>query len=230
MTTQTDLIQNIPDKKPVRIFLPILDKKERYRLNGVFEVSEPPKFNLLFQAGMLPIDYIDTVPSCIVTVDLGGPAISLEARILKIVDGQKLEMVAEKSISHEQLRDFFRVDTATSVISSSFQPEFFGNQGEPWSIEGRTIDISGSGILASFDRLPPKDRQVRLELTLPSNFKEKISMLASPVRHHQVSDHQFEVAYHFDDISSDNRDKIIGCCLVIQRQMLRLKVQVKKPS
>ena len=231
MTSQTDTIKNIPDQKPVRIFLPILDKDERYRLNGIFEATEPPKFNLLFPAGMLPVDFIDTKPSCIITVDMGGPAISLEARILKIDDsGQKLEMVAEKSISHEQLRDFFRVDTATSVISSSFQPEFFSNQGEPWSLEGRTIDISGSGILASFVHPPPMDRQVRLEVTLPSSFREKITLLAHPVRSQQVGKNQFEVAYQFDDISPEDRDKIIGCCLVIQRQMLRLKVQVKKPS
>jgi hypothetical protein len=52
-------------------------------------------------------------------------------------------------------------------------------------------------------------------------------VLAHQVRVQELHDGRFEVAYHFDDITIEDRDTIIGCCLVLQRKMLRLKIDVK---
>lgn len=227
MTSEADTIATIPNNKPVRIFLPIVDKTERYRASCVFEKTAPTAFRLLFKPGVLPIDSINTKETCLISVDLGGPSLSIEARIKSIANDQMLEMVLEKSINHEQMREFFRVDATTTVISNSFHPDFFDKTGEPWSVKGKTIDISGSGILASFTEMPPREKQVRLEITLPTTEPEVISVLAHPVRTQKVSENNYEVAYSFNEISMEDRDKIIGCCLVIQRKLLRLKVQVK---
>ena len=156
-------------------------------------------------------------------VDFGGPNISMEASIASATS-QALEMKAEELISHAQMREFFRVDAVTEVISKSFQPEFFGSQGRSWAIRGKTIDISGNGILAVFSETPPEDDLVRLEISLPERDSQIIKLLARPVRTHQIDEHQWETAYHFQDISSEDRDRIIGCCLEIQRRLLRLKV------
>lgn len=227
MTSDIKLLEAIPDIKPVRVFLPIIGKTERYRASCVFEKSTPPEFDLLFKPGVLPTHMIDTAATCLINVDMGGPNLSLEARIKNIASEQILKMILEKSISHEQMREFFRVDASTKVISSSFHPEFFDNSGEPWSIKGKTVDISGSGILASFSQPPPSARQVRLEITLPTSEPEVLSVVAHPVRTQKIDENIYEVAYHFDDIDPEDRDKIIGCCLIIQRKLLRLKVQVR---
>jgi hypothetical protein len=71
------------------------------------------------------------------------------------------------------------------------------------------------------------DKQVKLEVMLPSTPSEVVTILARPVRREQISESQWDVAFHFDDISDEDRDKIIGCCLVIQRKLLRLKVKVR---
>ena len=71
------------------------------------------------------------------------------------------------------------------------------------------------------------DSQIRLEITLPTSDMEVISALARPVRSQKISDRYYEVAYHFEDIANEDRDKIIGCCLVLQRKLLRLRVQVR---
>jgi hypothetical protein len=227
MTIDFDTLKAIPDLKPIRIFLPITGKVERYRASCVFEKTEPPQFKLRFKPGTLPADLLDLTGTCLINVDMGGPNISMEAKIKNCPNDQTLNMVLEKSISHEQMREFFRVDATTSVISSSFHPEFFTTKGEPWSMKGKTIDISGSGLLAIFTEMPPMEKQVRLEIALPAKEPEIITILAHPVRLQQLGDNQFEVAYHFDDITTEDRDKIIGCCLIIQRKLLRLKVQVK---
>lgn len=227
MTSDIQLLESIPDTKAVRVFLPIRDQKERYRVSCVLERIASREFNLLFKPGVLPSHAVDTALTCIIIVDMGGPTYSIEARIKSITNENTLNMFLEKTISHDQMREFFRVDATTQVISSSFHPEFFDNAGEPWTVQGKTIDISGSGLLASFPHRPPADKQVNLKITLPTNENEVISVLAHPVRTHEISENSYEVAYHFDDIDVENRDKIIGCCLIIQRKLLRLKVQVK---
>ncbi len=227
MATGKDIFADIPDEKPVRIFLPLIDSQERYRMQGIYHKTIPPRFSLLFKAGALPVEVIDEKKPCIISVDMGGPSISVEAMITEISGPQQLDMIVKKSISHEQMREFFRVDATTKVISSSFRPEFFGEEDTPWSMGGTTIDISGSGILASFTSEPPMDSQTRLEITLPTPTPETISVIAHPVRKEKISDSHYIVAYHFDDITNEDRDKIIGCCLLIQRRLLRLKVRVK---
>ncbi len=226
MSPNSDALQNITNGKPVRIFLPLLNGPDRLRAQGIYQATSPPRFSLLFKPGILPVDQIDTQKSGIVTIDMGGPTISLEAMIENVADPQTLQMIVEKSISHKQMREFFRVDAVTRVICSSLPAQFNDHDSQPWSLQGQTMDLSGAGILASFTEEPPADKQVHLEITIPLAVQETIKVLAHPVRVQRQGDGRYEVAYHFDDISTEDRDKIIGCCLVLQRKLLRLKVQV----
>jgi hypothetical protein len=51
--------------------------------------------------------------------------------------------------------------------------------------------------------------------------------LAHPVRVVETQPNMYDVAYHFDEINREDRDKIIACCLIIQRQMLRLHAEAR---
>ena len=232
MTDSTDILHPIPNNSSARVFLPLTGRKERFRVNCIYLREDLSRFSLAFKGGTLPpADRIDMTATAIITVDLGGPSVSLEARILEITDGLVLLMAAVKSFSHEQMRDFFRVDAVTSVISSSFAPEVLSEESPArWRISGRTIDISGSGILATFGQKPPDEPQVRLEIVLPTSNREKIMALAHSVRVTEEQPGLHDVAYCFDDITQEDRDKIIGCCLIIQRQMLRLQAQARNPT
>jgi len=232
MTDPLDILQSIPNNRTVRVFLPLIGRKERFRLNGVYVREEPPRFSLSFKAGMLPsAERIDKTATAIIAVDQGGPSVSLEGRVLEMPDERTLSMVAVKSFSHEQLREFFRVDAVTGVISSSFEPEVLSEESPArWRISGRTIDISGSGVLATFGQKPPDEPRARLEIALPASNREKIMTLAHAVRVVEAQPNLYEVAYHFDEIDQEDRDKIIGCCLIIQRQMLRLQAQVRNTT
>lgn len=227
MSSDIDVLKDIPDGKPVRIFLPIINEPDKIRAQCLYQAAVSPGFTLIFEPGMLPAGDIDTHQPCIISIDMGGPTVSLEAMIQEVVNRQTLQMVVRKSISHEQMREFFRVDASTRVVSKSFHTKFFGDKNKPWEIQGQTVDISGSGILALFSEEPPAERPIRLEIALPSPETGTVKVLARQVRARQLKDGRYEVAYHFDDISTEDRDRIIGCCLVIQRKMLRLKVQVK---
>ena len=228
MTIQTDFINNIPDAKPVRIFLPLQGADQRHRQQCIFQKTIAPGFNLLFEPGTLPVDTIETKSPCIVNLDMAGQSVSIEAMIQQVVNGQVLEMIARKTISHAQMRDYFRVDYTMPIIAKSLIPEGFGTPEECWKVSGTTMDISGSGLLAFFHERPPADKLVKLQLPLPDDQSEFISFLARPVRTSEVEENRYVVAYHYEDINDEERDKIVGQCLITQRRLLRLKVQVKE--
>ncbi len=227
MTPSEESLERIANGKPVRIFIPLRDRQDRIRAQCIYQQASPPKFSLIFKPGVLPVDEIDTSESAIINVDMGGLTVSLEANILNIANSQTLDMVIQKSINHDQMREFFRVDAVTTVISKSFETAVFDSESTEQATPGKTVDISGSGILAIFNDKPPQTEHIRLEIALPGTDSEIISIFAHQVRIHELGDGRYEVAYHFDDIADEDRDTIIGTCLVLQRQMLRLKVQVK---
>lgn len=227
MTTDTKALHDIPDGKPVNIFLPLRNQEDMVKAQCVYQKTAVPKFTLLFTAGELPVENIDSQKPCIVSVDMGGPTVSLEAMIRDVASAQKLEMIARKTISHAQLREYFRVDAETRVVTKAFKRKLEGDQKSPWAYEGQTVDISGSGVRAIFTECPPAEHPVRLEINIPGKIPATVEALAHQVRSRQLKDGSYEVAFHYDEISTEDRDKIIGCCLDIQRQMLRLRVRVK---
>lgn len=228
MSSDIETLKKIPAEKPVRIFLPISNSDERIRTQCVYHPVKPPIFKLTFKPGVLPLDALDPHQACIISIDIGGPTITLEAMVRNIINSQTLEMIINKSISHEQMREYFRVDVIADLTVSSYHNSLVRQETTPWEIKATTIDISGSGTLAILPERPPEDKQVLLDISLPTDQESSIKILSHPVRTKKLADGRYEVAYHFDDITTENRDAIIGCCLVLQRKLLRLKVQVKE--
>ncbi len=224
MSEDSKILEKIDDDKPVRIFLPVKSSSELLRAQCLYRQGEQPHFSLLFRAGCLPVKEFDLKKSCLVTIDLGGSALSLQAKILEVVDSQTLAMVMEKSVNYEQMREYFRVDAATEVVCKSLSRV---GPDAGWSVAGETVDISGSGLLVIFPEDPPDHRQCRLEITIPGATPRVVPALASRIRSRQRDDGSYEVAYHFIDIGREDQDAIIGCCLTLQRKQLQLKVRVR---
>lgn len=227
MADLENFFTQISDEKPVRLFLPIIASDDRLLIQCVFKKLDDRYFNLLFKAGTLPVSRIAKDNSCLINLDIGGQSVSLESNIVEISNGQTLKMIPQKTISHEQMREYFRVDCTVPLILKSIIPEEFGTPEDSWKISGTTVDLSGSGLRASFTTAPPTKTQVRLELALPATETNIIKTLASPVRITQLTEKLWDAAYQFDEIEEEDQDAIIGCCLVAQRRLLRLKVKVK---
>lgn len=227
MPEQTDFLNKIADNKPVRIYLAIKNAEESLRLNCVLQKTDATHFSLLFNAGTLPVEHLDPDASVIISLDISGQATSIEAKIVAVANPQTLEMVTLKSINHEQMREYFRVDCTLPLLLKSIVPEEFGMPEDQWKITGTTADLSGAGLRASFTSPPPENTQVRVSLSLPTAVPSIVNILASPVRISQLTEKLWDAAYKFDDVSDEDRDTIIGCCLVAQRRLLRLKVKVK---
>ena len=229
MTVELETLQKIPENKPVRVFLPISGSKERYRANCVYNYRTNLNFFLNFKAGVLPTESIDEKKSAIIIVDLGGSNISLEAAIVNVSSEQQIEFRIQSTVDHEQLREFFRVDATTKVFSTSLKPAVFGggDKTKSWEIPGKTIDISGSGILAIFPEKLPGNNSLKLKIMIPDGIDTPVSVLAQQVRNQEIAKDKWEVAFHFNDIKSEDRDRLMGYCFTLQRELLRLKVRVK---
>jgi c-di-GMP-binding flagellar brake protein YcgR len=227
VSEQTEFIKKLPDNKPVRIFLPIKDSEESLRLNCVLQKAKEPHFNLVFLKSTLPLARFDQNTPIIITLDISGQMVSVEAKTIEIINDQTLKMVPQKTISHEQMREYFRVDCTLPIQLKSIVPEEFDSPDDTWKISGTTVDLSGSGLRASLTSPPPENTQVRMDLALPTAVPSIVNILASPVRISKLTEKLWDAAYHFDDVTDEDRDTIIGCCLVAQRRLLRLKVKVK---
>jgi c-di-GMP-binding flagellar brake protein YcgR len=226
VTELNDFLTKISDGKPVRLFLPIVGMDDRLVIQCVFKNTKTDHFQLLFKPGALPANKIDKDTSCLVNLDIGGQSVSIESKVVQVINRQSLEMVALKTINHEQMREYFRVDCTVPIVLKSMVPNEFDETIDEWKIPGTTVDLSGSGLRASFSTEPPADTQVRLELVLPTTETTVVKTLASPVRITKLHDKLWDAAFHFDVIEDEDQDAVIGCCLIEQRRLLRLKVKV----
>ncbi len=225
VATLDDIFSQIETGKAVRIALPIMGRTEKKRISCVYQKTSPPEFLLLFTPGSLPAADIDYNRKAGVLLDIKGQSVSLAADIQEKTADQALRLIARDVISHEQLRDFFRVDVTAPLVARPVLPKE-----QEWTLSGETVDVSGSGLLAVFTHPIDAGEPVRVELVLPSGSAGPIEAVAHVVRSRKIDDNQYQVALHFDTIDSEDRDRIMACCFEIQRKHLRLKVQVKNPE
>ncbi len=218
---------SIQNKLSVRVALPVNDGAEKIRLNCIYLTAKAPEFFLFFSSDDLPLSRIDQHQKCVVLFDVSGKNFSMTADIKKIKDDQTIQLSACEIINHEQLRDYFRIDVNTPVIASCLLPQALKDDENNWRISGETIDVSGSGILAAFSKPIDQSKIAKLELVLPTVDEHIVKATAKVIRVKKLNDNRYFVAFRFERISPEDRDKIVGCCFEIQRQHLRLKVQIK---
>ncbi len=226
MTAPESFFAKIEEGKTVRLDLPLGGGKERTRVYGVFRPGEGPYFQLVFPLGALPQDRIDLERDCFVCIDNGGCHVSVRAMVKAIVDAQTLNMQAMEVMSHEQQRNYFRVDVQTPIIAASLVPEELADGREKWRLSGETLDVSGSGLLADFPGALEPGQYVQVHLVLPTADRRVVHAVARVIRSCQVRRRCHRIALHFEQIEPQDRDQIMACCFQVQRQQLRLKVQI----
>lgn len=182
-----------------------------------------------FMPGRLPVDTINTEKNCLLSVDTGSIGFSLSAAIEQIEGDRRiiLNEVTPITISREQTRDFFRVDTQLPVNMAHYPPKGNAEQDKP--IVGEAINISGSGIMITFPgTIEPfkKNQRIKIDIPIPEPRLQSVTCLCTVMRVHQRQDGRYVVGFKFDTLEDSDQDKIIGYCLALQREQLRLKVRI----
>lgn len=222
-----EFFSKIEDQKAVRVALPIRDQNLKERYQCIYSTGTPPSFSLVFPEEALPFERLDRETACLVTVDIGGQAVSITAFIESSPDNQTLVLTAKNVADHEQQRNYFRVDASTPISASPLIPKTIQKDAEEWHLEGETVDLSGSGALCTFPQPIEINKRVRIDLALPTGYMEVISIIGHVVRCRQIDGKTYQVGLHFDALTSEDRDRIMASCFELQRKHLRMKVQVK---
>ncbi len=191
------------------------------RLNCIYKESDSPDFFLVFPPNKLPGD-IDTGKLCPISIKLEPKALTLAAKITSINGDRTLELTAKDTVKPESLREYFRVDTRLMVVVE-YSPESVDGEDRSWTLEGQTLDISGSGVLTILPEEPQAKNKITLNLRM-NDGKDIINCTGHIVRTKRLRKGRYQVAFHFDTMKPKERDSVISFCLQEQRNRLRNKV------
>ncbi len=215
------LVDSIPDRQPATVTLTDAGSK-RIQVSGVFKESTAPSFFLLFPAGTLP-DKIDPDKPCAVASQDGqGKSVTFAAKIVDMPNSRVIELIANKSIRPEDLREYFRVNIKAPV-EVFYDPPNDGDE-EPMELGGETVDISQTGVLTILTDECRINKPVIIELNLP-NPAELVICSGRVVRSKRLRHNRWLTSFHFDNISSSARDIIAKNCFAEQRRQLRENIQ-----
>jgi hypothetical protein len=161
---------------------------------------------------------------CPLAVAHSGLTVNLIARLDHVVRDRRLRLTAKEPVEPESLREYFRVALNTPIEASYIAgPRETG--ANTWKLTGTTLDLSGSGVLAVFPTPPPSRQHIQLVITVPEEHNP-IVCLATVVRSYRIRNNRFQVAFHFENVTTKTRDMIIACCMQEQRRQLREHVQI----
>ncbi len=216
------LLTHLREHKVVRIYVPV-HGGERLKLDCVAKVIKEPLVEASFVADQLPVSQIDTTQKCLLSLDTGEGTLSLNCIIEEILGDEKIKLMATESISHEQKREWFRVDASFSV---KYWP--IDEKGAPKgdTTGGTVIDISGGGVRIAVKECLPVKTRLRMEIELTEPRIEKVTCICRVMRVIRTFSGRSQMGLQFEDIEVDERDKVVAFCLAEQRRQLRLKVQI----
>jgi len=216
------LVKSIKDGQSTTVTL--TDKSgNRKMFECIYKESMAPSFFILISGDTYPLN-IDTARQCpVISRGPKGETVSFAAKIIDQTSDKLFELEATKSIRPEDLREYFRINIKTSVTVSFF-PEPGDNESRRWEMEGETVDLSQSGVLAILPYKCRNDDPILIELALPEP-QQDISCICHVVNKKTTRKGQWLTSFHFDKISAQDRDAITRNCFTQQRKLLRSNVR-----
>jgi hypothetical protein len=216
------LVNSIPDRQPATVTLTD-SGGGRIQVSCTFKESTAPSFFLLFPAGTLP-EKIDTDrPGALVSRNAEGKNVTFAAKIVDIPNSRVIELIANKLIRPEDLREYFRVNIKAPV-EISYDPQNDNAKEHPLELCGETVDISQTGILTILTDECRVQKPVIIELNLPNPAKIIICS-GRVVRSKRIRQNRWLTSFHFDNISANAQDIIAKNCFAEQRRQLRENIQ-----
>jgi len=217
-----EILEKLNDNAPTVVDIPGKGE-ENYRCEALFIKKEYPTLELVFPPHSWEAENLQIGGDCNLAVEHNGLTVNLIARLDGVIRERRLSFTAREPVSPEALRDYFRVSINTS-IEASYIAGPKETKTRTWKMIGTTLDLSGSGVLAIFAEKPPSNHRIQLVITT-SDEDTPIICLANVIRSYRIRKNRFQVAFHFENVSTKTRDVIISCCLQEQRRQLRENVQ-----
>jgi hypothetical protein len=219
-----DIYAYLNEPKVLQASVPLVDSR-RLQLRGVARVSTPPNLEVTLPPDQIDRDEIDRTEKCLLYIDTLGATITLITAIDAIDNNSLLKLTNLESVSHEQKREFFRIDAQMAVDAHQLPPP-----PQDGTCSGTSINISGNGILVSLPEPMTVDQKMKLRINLPAPTATDIECIGRVVRSDNWKPKRYRVAFNFTTIGEEDQDKIVSFCLAQQRKQIRLGVQVLGPA
>ena len=155
--------------------------------------------------------------------DAYGESVTFAAKIIQILNNRVVQLVAQKAIRPEDLREYFRVNIKVQ-IAVFYDPGKSDGDEHPLKLDGETVDISQTGVLTILSDECNIKKPVMIEIDLP-NPAETIICSGSVIRSKRIRKNRWLTAFHFDNISARSREIIAKNCFAEQRRQLRENIQ-----
>ena len=219
-----DIYAYLNEPKVLQASVPLVGSR-RLQLRGVARVSTPPQIEVTLPPDQFVGNEIDRSEKCLLYLDVVGATITLITAIDAIDNSNILQLTNLESVSHEQKREFFRIDAQMAVDAHKLHPP-----PEDGTCNGESINISGNGILVSLPEPLTVDQKVKLRINLPDPVATDVECIGRVVRSDKLDQEMYRVAFNFTTINEEDQDKIVSFCLAQQRKHIRLGVQVLGPA
>ena len=216
-----NIIKTIEDSESAKVRLTFTNRESAY-LDCIYKESEAPSFFLVFPPGSIP-DNLDVQEYCSVSINKQHSPIVISAKIQTLRGDRTLELLATEIVDPASLREYFRVFYQTP-ITASHRPASNESIKGLWKVEGTTVDLSASGVLAIFPEEFQDREHIFLEFSLIGTNRT-IQCLSHVVRIHHIRKSRCQIALRFDQIPPRDQDAIVTECMSTQRRQLRKRMQ-----
>lgn len=212
------ILDHLDDYRVVKITLP-LEGGTVAQLDAVARATKAPQFEVIFLKGQLKENALDPTVLCRLVFDVSGAIKSIQARIDHQPAADKLVLEMVESFSHQQKREYFRVDA--DLVISWWRVD---DEDAALNTVQATANISGGGVRFPVAEKVPRGERLGMKILIEVD-KPLIECVGEVVGSYLLGrDHS--LALKFVAIENDDRDEIVAFCLAEQRRQLRLKVQV----
>ena len=216
------LVKSIDDGEAATLTLTD-SNNDHHTFQGFFKESEAPGFFFLAPPGALPQQLDRSWRGFLVSCDQNGTEVSFLVEIVEKTSGRTVELLARQTMRFEDMRRFFRVSMRIPVVIRHFSDSAEKPENS-WQLEGESVDISQSGLLALLPAECRHEDDLDIELLLDEPDK-RIIVGGHVVRSRSLRKQRWLTSFHFDDISATNRDALAKRCFAEQRRQLREKGQ-----
>ncbi len=215
-------IKAIKDSECAKVRLLCTNREYAY-LDCIFREGVAPSFFLVFPT-TIP-DNLEFSENCVVSIEKDSSPIVVSAKIEARRGDTTLELVATEIIDPVSLREYFRVFYQIPIIATH-HPSGRNSVNGSWKLEGTTVDLSASGVLAIFPHEFEHRERIFLDFNLLGSNRN-VQCLSHVVRVHHIRKSRCQTALHFDHIAAEDQEAIIAECMREQRKQLRLRMQAE---
>ncbi len=213
------VLDHLKEYRVVKAVLTLQDDRQQV-LDGVAKVTSPPLFEVTFLPDQLDPSLLNKEEFSHISFDVAGENKILKARIDSSPEPAKLLLEMVDSFTHQQKRNYFRVDAELSV--SYWKVDEENSSAKPVQMP---VNISGGGM-----RLPVAEKiangsELGLEIIIDEPQAAIIECVGQVVGNYDVGG-EHQIALKFTDIEEEAQDAIVAYCLAEQRKQLRLRVKV----